>query len=80
MPDAVVLQRGGLMKSRQAMGNLPKAVEYLEEALRINKAALGPEHHAVATTLNNIGTVQQVGAPRRRFAAGRADEFASGHG
>ncbi len=43
------------MKSRQVMGDLPKALEYFEEDLRISKAALGPDHHAVAATLTNIG-------------------------
>ncbi len=45
------------------MGDLPKALEYFEEDLRISRAALGPDHHAVAATLNNIGAVYEVGAP-----------------
>jgi tetratricopeptide (TPR) repeat protein len=65
---------GGLIKSQQAMDNLQKGLEFYEQALRIRKAALGPDHHAVAATLNNIGTVHKVGAPRRQFAAGRADK------
>jgi tetratricopeptide (TPR) repeat protein len=39
----------------QAMGNLPKALEFYEQTLRILKAALGPEHHAVGATLCNMG-------------------------
>ncbi len=34
-----------------------EALRNYEEALRIQKVALGPDHHAVATTLTNIGAV-----------------------
>ncbi len=61
-------------------GEFDKALPFYQELLEEQRVRLGPDHHAVAATLNNIGTVQQVGAPRRRFAAGRADKFASGHG
>jgi hypothetical protein len=44
------------------MGNHAEALANLNEALRIQKAALGPDHHAVATTLNNIGEVYRVRA------------------
>jgi hypothetical protein len=49
-----------MMKSRQDMGNLPKALECFEESLRIKKIALGPDHHAVAATMTNLGSLYQV--------------------
>ncbi len=42
------------------MGKHAEALVNLNEALRIQKAALGPDHHAVATTLNNIAGVHWV--------------------
>jgi hypothetical protein len=44
------------------MGHLPKALVYLTECLRIAKLTLGPDHHAVATTLSNMGNLQRVRA------------------
>jgi hypothetical protein len=62
------------------MGRHADALRNYEEAVRIQKAALGPDHHAVATTLNNMGGVHQVGVLRRRIAAERDDEIAAGYG
>ncbi len=75
-----VLRRGGLIKSWQTMGDLPKALEFYEQVLRILKAALGPEHHAVAATLTNLGSLYQVCAGCCRPAAGQADNITAGHG
>ncbi len=41
----------------QAMGDLGKALECLEEDLRISRGALGPDHHAVATSLTSVSQV-----------------------
>jgi Tfp pilus assembly protein PilF len=62
------------MKSRQAMGNLPKGLEFYEQALRIRKAVLGPDHHAVATTLWNMGALfkQQGDKARAKEALEKA--------
>ncbi len=61
------------MNSRQAMGNLPKALEAMEESLRIKKIALGPDHHAVGAILNNIGNLYHVCTGCGCFAVGQAD-------
>ncbi len=61
-------------------GQFEEALPFYEELLEEQRVRLGPDHHAVATTLNNIGLVHQVGAPRRRFPTGRADKIAAGHG
>jgi Tfp pilus assembly protein PilF len=59
------------------MGNLPKALEYYEETLRINKAALGPDYHAVATTLWNMGALfkQQGDNARAKEALEKAQQI-----
>ncbi len=44
----------------QATGNHTLALKDFEAALRIQRVALGPDHHEVATTLNNIAEVQRV--------------------
>lgn len=41
----------------KAKGELEKAIEYYEKALRINEKVLGKEHSEIATNLNNIGAV-----------------------
>ena len=38
------------------MGNAPKAIEYYEQALTIDKAVYGDRHPTVAIMLNNIGS------------------------
>ncbi len=48
------------------MGRLTDALRSYEEALRIRRAALGPDHHAVATTLGNIGAVYVAQGDKRR--------------
>ncbi|MFV8755040.1 tetratricopeptide repeat protein [Nannocystaceae bacterium ST9] len=47
-------QLGVLRKQR---GDYASALEHHREALRINQAALGPEHIAVAVSLDNLGSV-----------------------
>ncbi len=44
------------------MGNLPKALEMHQEALRIRRKALGEAHDDVGQSLNNIGSVYSVSA------------------
>jgi hypothetical protein len=46
--------------ARKKTGNLPKSLEYCEQALRIQRAALGPDHPDVATTMSNVGLVYYV--------------------
>jgi hypothetical protein len=40
-------------------------LKQFEEALHVQRVALGPDHHAVATTLMNIGNVYAVGTESR---------------
>ncbi len=51
-------------------GQFEEALPFYEELLEEQRVRLGPDHHAVAATLNNLGNLHKVGAPRRRLAAG----------
>jgi tetratricopeptide (TPR) repeat protein len=59
------------------MGNFSKALELYEQALRIQRAALGQDHHAVATTLWNMGALfkQQGDKARAKEAVERAQQI-----
>ncbi len=47
------------MRVYQATGQLDAAFQRYEEALRIKRVALGPDHPSVALTLLNVGLLRK---------------------
>ncbi len=57
----------------QSRGESAKALAFFEEDLRITRAAMGPDHPAVAEALSNVGVAQTVPAGAL-FAAASGSE------
>ena len=55
----------GMAAERSLKGDLKKAEQYLQQALRIREADVGPNHLDTSEVLNNLGVVQ---LQRKRYA------------
>ncbi len=73
-PD-VSVSLSNIADTHRQLGQFELALRGFEESLRIKKAALGPDHHAVSTTLNNIGNLYKVCAGCGCFAVEQADKL-----